>query len=136
MYLSDIVNYTSISFSVVDPMCMKEASIIWGLDPKNWDLFLSGDSLSLGNYWTLFFIKKSRYYLYGCGVYVLQVYSESSFLMFTSLVRKEFLSFIWECSTFLTHYTSNTHHTASHRIHQATLVKERERGWGKKKPCT
>lgn len=64
------------------------------------------------------------------SVYLLEVLSESSFLMFASFVRKEFLSFIWEGSTFFTNHTSTKQHILPHTasIKKQQSRKEREEG--------
>lgn len=124
-------------------MCITEESILWGLTSgRSRDAHENEICSYLGiiSHWWLTEtfchqeIKVLLIWLW--SVYLLQLYSESSFPMFISFVRKEFLSFIWECSTFLTHHTSTKHHilpyTAS--IKQQLSRKEREEGKKKKPP--
>lgn len=64
--------------------------------------------------------------MHRCGLFICHKYSQSSFPMFTSFVRKRFLIFIWKCNAFSWHI-KQTPHPLSHSIHQTTVVKKKER---------
>lgn len=118
-------------------MCITEESILWGLtsgrDAHENEIC---SYLRIISHWWLTEtfcqqeIKVLLIWLW--SVYLLQLYSESSFLMFISFVRKEFLSFIWECSTFLTHQTSTKHHILPYTACIKQQLSRKERGGEKK----
>lgn len=128
-----MINYTYILFSVVDPMCIREASILWGLNPS-----CSRDAHKievcfhlkiLSHWWLLDTLcyREIKPLLTGLwSVYLLQAYSE--FISNVYFINKKFLSFIWEHSTFLptTHQQNTTSSIIQHLSNNS--CQEREKG--------